>query len=58
LEEVAMQDLSDQPHAILAYLNNCEAIITYDEHFKDIAHLIPVHTPEEFLKEQGVQVAK
>ncbi len=44
-----ISDLSDQPHVILAYLNGCDAIITYDEHFRDVEFLIKVYTPEEFL---------
>ncbi|MEW6618973.1 MAG: type II toxin-antitoxin system VapC family toxin [bacterium] len=44
-----ISDLSDQPHAILAYLNGCDAIITYDDHFRDIGSIIKVFTPEEFL---------
>lgn len=44
-----LSDASDQPHAIVAYLNNCQAIITYDEHFGEISQVISAYTPEEFL---------
>jgi len=44
-----MRDPSDQPHAIAAYLHNCDAIVAYDEHFKDVAHLIPYLQPDELL---------
>lgn len=44
-----LNDQSDQPHIISAYLNKCDAIITYDEHFKKIRDKIPVHSPEEVI---------
>ncbi|PKO24035.1 MAG: hypothetical protein CVU38_01090 [Chloroflexi bacterium HGW-Chloroflexi-1] len=42
-----ISDPSDQPHAIVAYLNDCQAIITYDAHFAEIGEVIDVFTPEE-----------
>lgn len=42
-----MDDLSDQPHAISAFLNKCDAIVTYDEHFQKIKDIISVYTPQE-----------
>jgi len=45
-----MTDSSDVPHAIIAELRNCEAIITYDSHFDEIKDVITVMTPEEFLQ--------
>lgn len=42
-----MNDLSDQPHAISAFLNNCDAIVTYDEHFQKIKDVVSVYTPQE-----------
>ena len=45
-----MTDSSDIPHAIIAELRNCDAIITYDSHFDEIKDVIMVMTPEEFLK--------
>lgn len=44
-----MEDLSDQPHAISAFINKCDAIMTYDKHFRKIHHTLPVYTPEELL---------
>lgn len=45
-----MTDSSDVPHAIIAELRNCDAIITYDSHFDEIKNVITVMTPEEFLQ--------
>ncbi len=44
-----LDDLSDQPHAISAYLNDCDAIVTYDSHFLQIKDNISVYTPEEIV---------
>ena len=44
-----LPDPSDQPHAVSAYLNKCDAIVTYDRHFQKIKDVIPVHTPEEII---------
>lgn len=44
-----LSDASDQPHAIIAYLNDCQAIVTYDTHFEEIGQVINVYTPEKFL---------
>lgn len=45
----ALRDPADIPHAIAAWVSHCEAIVTYDTHFKAIAPLIPYRTPEDFL---------
>ncbi len=45
-----MTDSSDVPHAIIAELRNCDAIITYDSHFDEIKDVITVMTPKEFLQ--------
>ncbi len=42
-----LNDLSDQPHAISAYINRCDAVITYDSHFLKIKDIISIYTPEE-----------
>lgn len=42
-----INDLSDQPHVISAYLNKCDAIVTYDNHFQQIKDKISVYSPEE-----------
>lgn len=44
-----LNDQSDQPHIISAYLNKCDAIITYDAHFKKAANQILVYSPEELI---------
>lgn len=44
-------DASDQPHAISAYLHNCDAIVAYDEHFQDVADKILSLQPEELVVE-------
>jgi predicted nucleic acid-binding protein len=44
-----LDDLSDQPHAISAYLNNCDAIVTHDSHFLKIKDKISIYTPEEII---------
>ena len=45
----ALRDPADVPHAIAAWASQCEAIVTYDAHFKAIAHLIPYRTPDDLL---------
>lgn len=44
-----IRDPSDQPHVILAYLHHCDAIVAYDEHFKDTSYLVPYLQPDEAL---------
>jgi len=44
-----VRDTSDQAHAATAYHVGCEAIITYDRHFQDIADRIPCLTAAELL---------
>jgi len=46
---IRLRDSSDEPHVGVALAHGCEAIITYDQHFQDVAELIPAYTPEEFL---------
>jgi hypothetical protein len=53
-----MTDASDVPHAIIASLKNCDAIITYDSHFNDIKTVIPVMTPEEFLQHHNFFISE
>jgi len=45
-----LKDKSDIPHAILASINNCKGIVTYDSHFKDVLDVIISMTPEELLE--------
>jgi len=42
-------DTSDIPHAVVAYLYECEKIVTYDKHFLKASHVIPVIKPEDLL---------
>jgi len=47
--EMKLSDASDIPHAILAFIEKCECIITYDKHFNDINNMIKIMRPEELL---------
>ncbi len=44
-----MLDPSDQAHAATAYREGCDVIITYDEHYQDIAERFPCLTASEVL---------
>jgi predicted nucleic acid-binding protein len=46
---IRLRDSSDEPHIAIALAHGCEAIVTYDQHFQDVAELIPAYTPEELL---------
>lgn len=48
-ERFRMNDRTDIPHAISAFVEGCDSIITYDTHFDQISHLISVSTPENFV---------
>ena len=48
-----MVDLSDQPHAISAFLNKCDFIVTYDKHFQKTKHIISACDPEEVIQKFG-----
>jgi predicted nucleic acid-binding protein len=45
-----MKDRTDVPHAITAFVCDCDYIITYDNHFKEISDQISVATPEEVVE--------
>lgn len=45
----ALRDASDVPHALVAYVYHCEAIVTYDSHFRAVAHVIPCTRPDDYL---------
>ena len=45
----AIDDLSDQPHVISAYLTGCDAIVTYDRHFQKIKKVFAIYVPEEII---------
>ncbi len=42
-----MSDRTDIPHAISAYVENCDCIVTYDAHFDQISDKIDVFKPED-----------
>lgn len=44
-----MRDPSDQVHAATAYREGCDVIVTYDEHYQDIADRFPCLTAGEVL---------
>jgi predicted nucleic acid-binding protein len=41
----SMSDRTDIPHAISAYVENCDGIVTYDSHFDQISNKIKVFEP-------------
>lgn len=45
-----MKDRTDIPHAIAAFVYDCDYIVTYDTHFKEISNQISVTTPEEIIE--------
>lgn len=46
---IKLKDPSDIPHAILAFIEKCDCIVTYDAHFDDINTIIKINQPEELL---------
>ncbi len=44
----ALSDASDVSHAISAFLAGCDTIVSYDQHFDEIASILPRRLPEEF----------
>ncbi len=47
--DIKLKDPSDIPHAILAVIEKCDCIVTYDAHFNDITTIIKINQPEELL---------
>ncbi|MBM4402255.1 MAG: PIN domain-containing protein [Candidatus Cloacimonetes bacterium] len=45
-----ISDSSDVPHVSLARISECDAIATYDIHFKEVADFISAFKPEELIK--------
>ncbi|MCK6554669.1 PIN domain-containing protein [Candidatus Binatia bacterium] len=45
----ALRDSSDLPHAVVAAVHGCEAIVTYDSHFDATTAILPCRRPEDFL---------
>jgi predicted nucleic acid-binding protein len=46
-DKFSMSDRTDIPHAITAYVERCDCIVTYDSHFDEIKTKIKVFKPEE-----------
>ncbi len=46
---IKLKDPSDIPHAILAFIEKCDCIVTYDAHFNEISTIIKINKPEELL---------
>lgn len=44
-----LKDASDQAHVATAYHNGCQAIITYDQHYQDVASRFACLTAGEAL---------
>jgi len=42
-----ISDRTDIPHAISAYIENCDCIVTYDSHFDQISDKIEVFQPND-----------
>jgi hypothetical protein len=42
-----MSDRTDIPHAISAYVENCDCIVTYDSHFDQISNKIKIFRPDD-----------
>ena len=45
----AIKDSSDVAHAISAYLNGCQFLISYDKHFEDLPPVLEWKRPEDFI---------
>lgn len=50
-KQFKMKDRTDIPHAITAFVYDCDHIVTYDNHFKEISDHISVVAPEEIVEE-------
>ena len=44
----ALRDSSDVPHAVVATVYGCEAIVAYDNHFRATTRILPYRSPEDF----------
>ncbi len=47
--DIKLKDPSDIPHAILAFIEKCDCIVTYDAHFDNISTIIKINQPEKLL---------
>lgn len=48
-QQFTIADPEDVRHVAAALFKKCDAIITFDHHFEQVANVIPVYTPDEFL---------
>ena len=48
-QKFTISDSQDARHVASALANKCDALITFDNHFRQVSNLIPVFTPAEFL---------
>lgn len=46
-DRFSMSDRTDIPHAISAFIEGCDCIVTYDSHFDEIKYKINVFKPDE-----------
>lgn len=46
---IKLNDASDIPHVILALIEKCNCIVTYDSHFDAISTIIEISRPEELI---------
>lgn len=46
---IKLNDASDIPHVILALIEKCDCIVTYDSHFDVVSTIIKISRPEELL---------
>jgi len=44
----AIKDSSDVAHAISAYLNGCQFLVSYDKHFEDLPPFLEWKSPRDF----------
>ncbi len=44
-----ISDASDSPHVVSAYINRCDAIVSYDSHFDEVIDFINSLTPEALI---------
>lgn len=52
-KDFKISDASDIPHAILAFIEDCDCVVTYDIHFNEVKDKIGIKNPGELLDEYG-----
>jgi predicted nucleic acid-binding protein len=45
----AVKDSSDVAHAVSAYLNGCQFLVSYDKHFEDLPPILEWKRPKDFI---------